>query len=51
MAKLLFFSKSLPLVLDLNRLVLPLLADDLGDLGIRKAGVQRDDLGLMMLAV
>jgi len=50
-AKLLFFSEPFPLVLDLDRLVLPLLADDLGDIGVRKAWILRDDLSLMMLAV
>lgn len=51
MAKLLFFRKRFPLVLDFRRLVLPLFADDLGDLWIGKAGILGDDLGLMVLTI
>ena len=49
--KLLLFCKRFPLVLDLGGLVLPLFADDLGDLWVGKAGILSDDLGLMVLTV
>ena len=51
MTKLLFFCKRFPLVLDLGGLVLPLLADDLGDLWVGKTRILSDDLGLMVLTV
>lgn len=51
MTKLLFLCKRFPLVLDLGRLILPLLADDLGDLWVGKTRILSDDLGLMVLTV
>jgi hypothetical protein len=51
MAELFFLSESFPLGLDLNCLIAPLFADDLGDLWVGEARILRDDFGLMMLAV
>jgi len=51
MTALLLFGKRFPLVLDLGRLVLPLLADDLGDLWIGEAWVLSNYLGLVVLTV
>lgn len=51
MTKLLFLSECFPLVLDFRGLVLPLLADDLGDFWIRKAWILGNNVGLMVLAV
>lgn len=51
MAKLFFFCKSLPLVLDLGRLVAPLLANDLRYLGIGETRVLRNDAGLVVLTI
>ena len=50
-AKLLFFRKRFPLVLDFRRLVLPLFADDFGDLWVGKTRILGNDLGLMVLTV
>ena len=51
MADFLLFSESLPLVLDFCGLVLPLFADDLGDLRIRKARMLSDYARLVMLSI
>ena len=48
---LLLLGEQLPLVLALLRLVTPLLADDLGDLGVREPGVLLHNLGLVVLAI
>jgi len=50
-AKLLLFGQCFPLVLHVERLVLPLLADDFGDLRVREPRVLGDDAGLMVLTV
>ena len=51
MAEFLFLSEGFPLCLDLNCLIAPLFADNLGDFRIGEARVLRDDFGLMMLTV
>lgn len=51
MTDLLLFSELLPFVLDFRRLVLPLFADDLGYLWIRKARVLGYNASLVMLSV
>lgn len=51
MTKFLFLGKSLPLVLHFDRLIAPLLSDNLGNLRIGKAWVLSYDLSLMMLAI
>jgi hypothetical protein len=51
MAELFFLSESFPLGLDLNCLIAPLFADDLGDFWVGEARILHDDFGLMMLAV
>lgn len=51
MALLLLFSEQLPLVLGLFGLRTPLLADDLGYLGVSKSRMLLYHLGLVMLAV
>lgn len=51
MANLLLFRESLPLILDLRNLILPLFANDLGNFGIREAGVLRDNARLVMLSI
>jgi hypothetical protein len=51
MAELFFLSESFPLCLDLNCLIAPLFADDLGDLWVGEARILRDDFRLMVLAV
>lgn len=50
-ADLLLFSKRFPPCFDLWSLVLPLLADDFGNLRVRETGILSDDLGLLVLAI
>lgn len=51
MAEFLFLSKRFPLVLGLWRLILPLLANDLGDLWIGKTRVLGNNLRLVLLTI
>ena len=51
MSELLLFSKRFPPCFHLGRLILPLLADDLGYLRVREAGILGDDLCLLVLAI
>ncbi len=46
-----YLSKTLPLVLHLNRLVSPLLSNDLRNLGIGKSRVLGNDLALVVLTI
>jgi hypothetical protein len=50
-ALLLFFGEPFPLVLVLLALLAPLLAYDLGDVWVGKAGVLRDNVTLVVLAI
>jgi len=50
-SRLLLFRESLPAALDFLGLVSPLLADDLGDLGVGEPRVLRDDPRLVVLAI
>lgn len=46
-----YICEGLPVVLDLSGGIPPLLANDLGDLGIGEARILGDDCGLVVLAV
>lgn len=51
MSELLLFGKCLPLAFHLRWLILPLLTDDLGDLGIGKTRMLSDYVGLLVLSI
>lgn len=51
MSKLFFFGESFPAVFLLQALVLPLFADDLGDIWIGKTGMTSNNVTLIMLAI
>jgi hypothetical protein len=51
MSELLLFSERLPLALGIRRLILPLLADDLGNFRICKAWMVCNYLSLIVLTI
>lgn len=51
MALFLLVGQALPIVFNFFRLLLPLLPNDFGNLGVRKVGVLRNNLGLVMLTI
>lgn len=51
MALFLLVGQALPIVFDFVRLLLPLLPNDFGNLGVRKVGVLRNNLSLVMLTI